>query len=111
MSHLLAPQEEKKTTREEKSGQTFKATGQSWLVPPQEEKADVAALRGEQARLDQAVGRIEDRINQRRIEREGGTSIDELAQDKQQRDAVLSGAAGVTGEDFGIAEKHRVVRS
>ena len=66
MSHLLAPQEEKKDSRatqsepavndtsflippqEEKSGQAFKGTGQSWLVPPQEEKSEVSALRGEQ---------------------------------------------------------------
>ena len=72
MSHLLAPQDEKKDTRasksapavqdtgflvppqEEKSGQTFQATGQSWMVPPQEEKTDVAGLRGKQCELEQA---------------------------------------------------------
>ncbi len=66
MSHLLAPQEEKKEARvsqsepvitdtsflvppqEEKSGHSGKnVSGQSWMVPPQEEKVDTAALRGE----------------------------------------------------------------
>lgn len=66
MSHLLAPQEEKKDTRvsqsepvitdasflvppqEEKSAHSTKnVSGQSWMVPPQEEKVDTAALRGE----------------------------------------------------------------
>ena len=53
MSHLLAPQEEKKDTRASQSEPAVSNT--SFLVPPQEEKADVAALRGEQARIDQGM--------------------------------------------------------
>ena len=53
MSHLLAPQEEKKDTRASQSAPAVSDT--SFLVPPQEEKADVAALRGEQARIDQGT--------------------------------------------------------
>ena len=53
---------------------------------------------------------MEEEINRRRIEHDALT-VDELARDKQQRDAVLSGAAGVTGEDFGYAENYHIVRS
>ncbi|KAI0336490.1 hypothetical protein GY45DRAFT_1430090 [Cubamyces sp. BRFM 1775] len=128
MSHLLAPQDEKKTTRatqsepavndtsflippqEEKSGHSVKnASGQSWMVPPQEEKVDAAQLRGEQSKLDQAVDRLESRINQHHFERDAPRTLDEAAQDKQQRDSVLSGSAGVTGEDVGYEEKTRLV--
>ncbi|KAL1947853.1 hypothetical protein VTO73DRAFT_13577 [Trametes versicolor] len=123
MSHLLAPQEEKKDTRvsqsepvitdasflvppqEEKSAHSTKnVSGQSWMVPPQEEKVDTAALRGEKS-----VDRFEEQINKRSFEREAPGEVDEIARDKQQRDSVLSGAAGVTGEDVGIAEKSRLV--
>ena len=66
MSHLLAPQDEKRDTRvaqsepalndpsflvppqEEKSEKAPTIGRRSWLIPPQEEKIDVAALRGEQ---------------------------------------------------------------
>ena len=34
--------------QEEKSGQASTLVRRSWLIPPQEEKIDVAALRGEQ---------------------------------------------------------------
>ncbi|OJT06130.1 hypothetical protein TRAPUB_3065 [Trametes pubescens] len=128
MSHLLAPQEEKKEARvsqsepvitdtsflvppqEEKSGHSGKnVSGQSWMVPPQEEKVDTAALRGEKSRLDRAVDRFEEQINKRSIENDAPGGVDEIARVKQQRDSVLSGAAGVTGEDVGIAEKSRLV--
>ncbi|KAI0721137.1 hypothetical protein C8T65DRAFT_826142 [Cerioporus squamosus] len=121
MSHLIPPQEEKKDTRtsralpvdhtwpeEEQSGQTFTGSAQATLVPPQEEKADVAGLRGEKGRLDQALDRVEDQINKHRIERDGQASNDPAAS-KQQRDSVLSGAAGITGEDLGVAENQRLV--
>ncbi|KAI8998673.1 hypothetical protein BD414DRAFT_475756 [Trametes punicea] len=130
MSHLLAPQDEKRDVRvtqsepavsdtsflvppqEEKSGQPTKnPSGQAWMVPPQEEKIDAARLRGEQSKLDQAIDRLEERINKHRIERDSDAprTIDEIAQDKQQRDSVLSGSAGVTGEDVGYEEKSRLV--
>ncbi|OSD01557.1 hypothetical protein PYCCODRAFT_1478299 [Trametes coccinea BRFM310] len=125
MSHLLAPQEEKKATQsepaindtsflvppqEEKSSHQMKnPRGGAWMVPPQEEKVDTARLRGEQSKLDTAVDRFEERIKQHRIERDASKSIDEAAQDKQQRDSVLSGSAGITGEDLGYEEKSRVV--
>ncbi|KAI0780981.1 hypothetical protein BD413DRAFT_501568 [Trametes elegans] len=128
MSHLLAPQEEKRDTRttqsdsalgdtsflvppqEEKSGNSSKnVSGQTWMVPPQEEKVDVAGLRGEQSRLDQALNRLEDKVNQRHIERDTPRNVDDIARDKQQRDSVLSGSAGITGEDVGVAEKSRLV--
>ncbi|KAI0374849.1 hypothetical protein BV20DRAFT_961045 [Pilatotrama ljubarskyi] len=130
MSHLLAPQDEKRDVRttqsepaindtsflvppqEEKSGHALKdinVSGQSWMVPPQEEKVDAAALRGEKSRLDRAVDRLEEQINKRHVERDAPTTVDELARDKQQRDSILSGSAGVTGEDVGVAEKSRLV--
>lgn len=56
-----------------------------------------------------AVDRFEQQINKRSFEREAPGGVDEIARDKQQRDSVLSGAAGVTGEDVGIAEKSRLV--
>lgn len=74
MSHLLAPQEEKKDARvsqsepvitdtsflvppqEEKSAHSAKnVSGQSWMVPPQEEKIDTAALRGEKCASSQRI--------------------------------------------------------
>lgn len=74
MSHLLAPQEEKKDTRvshsepvitdtsflvppqEEKSGHSAKnVSDQSWMVPPQEEKIDTAALRGEKCESSECI--------------------------------------------------------
>ncbi|KAI0637015.1 hypothetical protein C8Q77DRAFT_1095581 [Trametes polyzona] len=128
MSHLLAPQEEKKDARvtqsepalndtsflippqEEKSNHSLKnMSGQTWMVPPQEEKIDSAALRGEQSRLDRAVDRFEEQINKRHIERDAPATLDEAARDQQQRDSVLSGAAGVTGEDLGSDERSRLV--
>ncbi|RDX56821.1 hypothetical protein OH76DRAFT_1395959 [Lentinus brumalis] len=120
MSHLIPPQEEKKDIRsqalpvdhswpeQEQSGQTFKEHTQAPLVPPQEEKADIAGSRGEQSRLDQALGRVQDQMSQHRVERDGQASVDPAAA-KQQRDSVLSGAAGVTGEDLGVAENQRLV--
>ncbi|KAI0664849.1 hypothetical protein C8Q70DRAFT_940182 [Cubamyces menziesii] len=128
MSHLLAPQDEKKNTRatqsepavndtsflippqEEKSGHSVKnVSGQAWMIPPQEEKVEAAQLRGEQSKLDQAVNRLESRINQHHFERDLPRTLDEAARDKQQRDSVLSGSAGVTGEDIGYEEKTRLV--
>ncbi|KAH9901344.1 hypothetical protein C8Q73DRAFT_677559 [Cubamyces lactineus] len=128
MSHLLAPQDEKKNARatqsepaindtsflvppqEEKSDHSTKnVSGQAWMVPPQEEKIDAAQLRGEQSELDQAVDRLESRINQHHFERDLPRTLDEAARDKQQRDSVLSGSAGVTGEDVGYEEKTRLV--
>ncbi|TFK88088.1 hypothetical protein K466DRAFT_564976 [Polyporus arcularius HHB13444] len=112
MSHLIPPQEEKKDIRsqalpvdhswpeQEQSGQTFKEHTQAPLVPPQEEKADVAGSR--------ALGRVQDQMSQHRVERDGQASVDPAAA-KQQRDSVLSGAAGVTGEDLGVAENQRLV--
>ncbi|CDO68320.1 hypothetical protein BN946_scf184799.g47 [Trametes cinnabarina] len=136
MSHLLPPQEEKRdvhTTQsepdplrdygtlrepttardtsflvppqEEKSGHQLKTpVGRPWMIPPQEEKADTATLRGERS-----VDRLEGKINQHRIEHESPGTVDERAQDRQQRDSVLSGSAGVTGEDIGYEEKSRLV--
>ncbi|KAI9064392.1 hypothetical protein FKP32DRAFT_1626448 [Trametes sanguinea] len=125
MSHLLAPQEEKKATQsepavndtsflvppqEEKSSHQLKIPrGGAWMVPPQEEKVDTAQLRGERSKLDSAVDRLEERIKQHRVERDASGTIGEAAQDKQQRDFVLSGSAGITGEDVGYEEKSRVV--
>ena len=54
-----------------------------------------------------AISRMEKQVNRRRVEHDAFT-VEEFARDKQQRDAVLSGAAGVTGEDFGYAENHHV---
>ena len=57
--------------------------------------------------LYSAVSQMEEQINKRRVEHDV-LSVEDLARDKQQRDAVLSGAAGVTGEDLGYAENHHV---
>ncbi len=114
---------------QEQSGQTFKEHTQAPLVPPQEEKADIAGSHDQQSRLDQgvyptssrprstpqlltqppaALGRVQDQMSQHRVERDGQASDDPAAA-KQQRDSVLSGAAGVTGEDLGVAENQRIV--
>ncbi|RPD66092.1 hypothetical protein L226DRAFT_530223 [Lentinus tigrinus ALCF2SS1-7] len=128
MSHLLAPQEEKKDSaaasksspavtdtsflvppQEEKAARTRKSTGRlAHLLPPQEEMIDVAALRGEQARLDRAIARMQEKMNKRRIEQDADDSFGPGG-DKQRRDSVLSGAAGVTGEDIGFAENEHLV--
>ncbi len=55
-----------------------------------------------------ALGRVQDQMSQHRVERDGQASVDPAAA-KQQRDSVLSGAAGVTGEDLGVAENQRLV--
>ena len=47
-------------------------------------------------------------MNKRRFEQDNEASLGPGA-DKQQRDSVLSGAAGVTGEDVGVAENQRLV--
>ncbi|KAI1795915.1 hypothetical protein LXA43DRAFT_694297 [Ganoderma leucocontextum] len=85
----------------------------SWLLPPQEEMIDVARARGEKARIDsstQIVDRLEERINKHRIEYTPPRTIDEMAEQQVLRGAVFSGVAGVTGEDFCIVERHRLVR-
>lgn len=37
------------------------------------------------------------------------SSKDDMARDKAISDSVRSGSAGVTGEDFGVEEKRRIV--
>ena len=50
---------------------------------------------------------MEESFTKPRIEHDAVT-VEDFARDKQQRDAVLSGAAGVTGEDFGFAENYHI---
>ncbi|OBZ69270.1 hypothetical protein A0H81_10863 [Grifola frondosa] len=122
MSHLLA-KEEKKDVRSsqakpivddtsfvaEKRSSTQPANRRaSFLIPPQEEKRDTIEA-GEKAPFQKMLDRLKAQINAHQIQSDAPQSIDEMAQDKQIRDAVLSGASGITGEDFGVADRQRLV--
>ena len=63
------------------------------------------------AHVSAAMDRMEEQINKRRIEHDAPSGPDERGQDKAQRDAILSGASGITGEDFGVADRHHIARS
>ncbi|KAI0647012.1 hypothetical protein C8Q79DRAFT_1118091 [Trametes meyenii] len=103
-SFLVPPQEEKSNDSSIKP-----PSGQSWMVPPQEEKVDTSGVRGEMSRLDKAINNLEGQINKHYIERDEQKTLDSIARSQQERDSVLSGAAGVTGEDVGVEEKSRVL--
>ncbi|KAI0670424.1 hypothetical protein C8Q78DRAFT_1154157, partial [Trametes maxima] len=90
-SFLVPPQEEKSNNIPAKP-----LSGQSWMVPPQEEKVDTSGVRGGISRLDRAVNNLEGEINKHYVERESPKTQDNLARSQQERDSILSGAAGVT---------------
>ncbi|KAI0929316.1 hypothetical protein AcW1_006293 [Taiwanofungus camphoratus] len=130
MSHLVAPQEEKKGTPQwqgklpvdhevppqvqqgwagtpvaEAASQT--AQKPSWLIPPQEEKTRDSSIG--KAPFDRAVERFETELDKHSVRDDGTLSRDDQIRNKQIADSVLTGAAGVTGEDVGVAENKRLV--
>ncbi|KAK7694131.1 hypothetical protein QCA50_003707 [Cerrena zonata] len=71
------------------------------LVPPQEEKV-TSRPQGKRADF------LDVKFGDRKFVYEEADK-DELPRDKVPSDAVISGSAGVTGEDLGVEEKRRVV--
>jgi len=120
MTVLAAPQEEKVTVTSPWQGKLpvdheippqhqHTSTGledAKFLVPPQEEKVDTSAPG--KAPLDKSIDRLEKEINSHAI-REDAETRDDQIRNRQIRGSVLAGAAGVTGEDLGVAEDQRIV--
>ncbi|KAL4247846.1 hypothetical protein ABKN59_007558 [Abortiporus biennis] len=105
----LVPTQEKITVTERKVSTKF-----SYLIPPQEEKQSVE-IPGHPSLLERGIHYFQEQSAKHPLEYVtdsdtlGGASlIQELARDKAISDAVRAGAAGVTGEDFGIDEKRRI---
>ncbi|KZT02360.1 uncharacterized protein LAESUDRAFT_414438 [Laetiporus sulphureus 93-53] len=123
MSHLVPQQEEKSTANQWKGrlpvdhemppqSQSTNTTseGAAFLVPPQQEKRRDPNVN--EAPLykvyHSGVERLEKKIHAHAFVDDPDTSSD-AAQRRQMAAAVLSGSAGVTGEDLGIAEDKKLV--
>ncbi|KAH9952041.1 hypothetical protein B0H21DRAFT_817779 [Amylocystis lapponica] len=78
----------------------------SHLVPPQEEKAQPSNITGK-APLDTEIDRLAALANQPSLKVNQVRTQDELAQNRQISSSVRSGAAGITGEDIGVAENRK----
>ncbi|KAL6301649.1 hypothetical protein BKA93DRAFT_455249 [Sparassis latifolia] len=121
-SHLIPPQEEKRDTavqsrlpvdhtsfldtpQEEGDVRYQKASADSFLVPPHEEKSTQTEGK---PHLDKGIDVLEDNLNAGTLHVQESQARDEAARNKQISNAVRSGAAGVTGEDIGVAEHQRL---
>ncbi|KAH8099666.1 hypothetical protein BXZ70DRAFT_241931 [Cristinia sonorae] len=80
------------------------------LVPPQEEKGDFPPSGGSRTMLEKGMDFIQDQMakNPRSLTRDDD-GFPDPSRDKSISDAVRAGAAGVTGEDFGIDEGRRIL--
>ncbi|KZT69843.1 hypothetical protein DAEQUDRAFT_756750 [Daedalea quercina L-15889] len=128
MSHLVPPQEEKRDATQwagklpvdheippqytppgvaavNDLRNDLKSKDSSFLVAPQEEKTTTS--RAGNAPFDRALNRLEKEINKHDIADD--STSDERARDRQITSSVLSGAAGVTGEDLSTTENKHIV--
>ncbi|EMD38041.1 hypothetical protein CERSUDRAFT_113192 [Gelatoporia subvermispora B] len=132
MSHLIPPQEEKKTTGtsfgklpvdheyppqqnafQRGSEHATAAVGDAaedarYLVPPQEEKVDTSSPA--KSNIDKVVDRLEQHINEHSIRTDPELDTrDERLRSKLTADTIRAGAAGVTGEDLALGEDRKIV--
>ncbi|KAH9832889.1 uncharacterized protein C8Q71DRAFT_775441 [Rhodofomes roseus] len=125
MSHLVPPQEEKRDTTQwagklpvdhevppqhTAPGIAAVSNGNlnkdaDFLVAPQEEK--ITTSRAGNAPLDRGLDRLEKEINKHGIADD--STSDERARNRQIASSVLSGGAGVTGEDLSTTENKHIV--